>query len=575
MRDESDMAQEMLHACLCSRHVSALRLSRPLRLRLSIPRGGGWAHDWEAQRRRSSSTSPPPRLVVRTLENKSFEPNLETRYTNYLRHEFSSGSGAQIVPESEAADLVLSGQILSVSLPTLSFSQTTTLESRAEVVVIVKVEETRTTTSRMGTNGEGRLGVLRDARLAIQPRPAEPGLGTGRPFHRRGFGFPISAPVGIGTAGKADRASSIGQRGHHHQINRISTMASAISHAQLNAQLAQGTVAPLYAVVGEEDLLRDMALGALKTALLGEGESDFNCDLFYGDDVSGAEIVTCASEVAVFAARRVVVVKAADKLPARECDAILPYLKEPNDSTAVIFVASKLDGRLKFTQALAKAAVTVDCSPLREAQWLPWLRQDAERVGVRLNEEAIELLKEVCGGSLYSVRRELEKLAAYVSPGQAVTADDVATLRGTEPGASVFDLTLAIGEKNRGRVLAILARNLEAGEAPLRILGSLAWQYRRLWKVKEVVRQGGREGEAARTLRMDPYKVRAFLDQFPDAHLHEALRLFLDADAKLKGGSGGRPARILEDRVVAVMRSRPVQCACHPHRVVAPRCRNR
>ena len=54
-------------------------------------------------------------------------------------------------------------------------------------------------------------------------------------------------------------------------------------------------------------------------------------------------------------------------------------------------------------------------------------------------------------------------------------------------------------------------------------------------------------GEAARTLRMDPYKVRAFLEQFPDAHLHKALRLFLDADAKLKGGSDGRPARILED----------------------------
>jgi len=92
----------------------------------------------------SSSTSPPQRLVVRTLENKSFEPNLETRYTNYLRHEFSSGSGAQVVPESEAADLVLSGQILSVNLPTLSFTRTTTLESRVEVLVIVQVEETRT-----------------------------------------------------------------------------------------------------------------------------------------------------------------------------------------------------------------------------------------------------------------------------------------------------------------------------------------------------------------------------------------------------------------------------------------------
>lgn len=92
----------------------------------------------------AASSSPPPRVVIRTLENKSFEPNLEVRLTNYIRHEFSSGSGAQVVSDSEAADLVLSGLILSVILPTLSFTQNTTLETRAEVVVAVKVEETRT-----------------------------------------------------------------------------------------------------------------------------------------------------------------------------------------------------------------------------------------------------------------------------------------------------------------------------------------------------------------------------------------------------------------------------------------------
>ena len=52
--------------------------------------------------------------------------------------------GRRSLAESEAADLVLSGQILSVILPTLSFTRTTTLESRVEVVVLVKVEETRT-----------------------------------------------------------------------------------------------------------------------------------------------------------------------------------------------------------------------------------------------------------------------------------------------------------------------------------------------------------------------------------------------------------------------------------------------
>ena len=92
----------------------------------------------------SASQEPPPRLVVQTLVNRSFEPNLETRYTNYIRHEFTSGSGAQVVPDSEAADLVLTGEILSVAAPTLSFSQTRTLESRAEIVVRVQIEETRT-----------------------------------------------------------------------------------------------------------------------------------------------------------------------------------------------------------------------------------------------------------------------------------------------------------------------------------------------------------------------------------------------------------------------------------------------
>ena len=142
----SAIRNERAHSLsILSTHVSALCLSLALlggcgyqfRVEGAGPTIGGAAET-------SASTSPPPRLVVRTLENKSFEPNLETRYTNYLRHEFSAGSGAQIVADSEAADLVLSGQILSVFLPTLAFSQTATLESRAEVVVIIKVQETRT-----------------------------------------------------------------------------------------------------------------------------------------------------------------------------------------------------------------------------------------------------------------------------------------------------------------------------------------------------------------------------------------------------------------------------------------------
>ena len=91
----------------------------------------------------ATSKEPPPRLVIRTLINSSFEPNLEVRFTNYFREEFSTGSGAQVVPDHEAADLVLTGQILSVLVSTLSFALTETFERRVEVIVSTRVEDVR------------------------------------------------------------------------------------------------------------------------------------------------------------------------------------------------------------------------------------------------------------------------------------------------------------------------------------------------------------------------------------------------------------------------------------------------
>jgi len=122
--------------------VSALVLSMlagcgyQFRVEGAGPTIGGAAH--------STSQETAPRLVIRTLLNRSFEPNLETRYTNYLRHEFASGGGAKVVSDFDAHDFILTGEILSVGTPTLSFSQTATLESRAEVVVRVNVEDVKT-----------------------------------------------------------------------------------------------------------------------------------------------------------------------------------------------------------------------------------------------------------------------------------------------------------------------------------------------------------------------------------------------------------------------------------------------
>lgn len=141
-------------------------------------------------------------------------------------------------------------------------------------------------------------------------------------------------------------------------------MSTSVMSMELPQSLARSGVMPLYAVVGEEDYLRDSSVAALRTAALGAGaESGFNYDIFHGDDSSIADVLACAAEIPVFAERRVVVYKSVEKLPAREGEKLLSYLASPNETTTFIVVGAKLDGRLKWTQALTKRAVTVNCAP--------------------------------------------------------------------------------------------------------------------------------------------------------------------------------------------------------------------
>ena len=321
---------------------------------------------------------------------------------------------------------------------------------------------------------------------------------------------------------------------------------------ELPTALKQKGIAPLYLIAGDEDCLRDQAVATIKAAVLGHspdgqggqagdgGVDVFNEDLLYADESEAAEILARVGEAPVFAPRRLVLVKAAEKLPVREGEALLAYLQEPCETTTLVFVAGKkLDERRKFTQALYKAATVVDCASLSEQQLPDWIKREAALAGVQVNDEAVLLLRDLAvslresaGGSLYMIRRELEKLAAYVPEGRIAGPVEVTSLRAVEPGASVFDLAAAIGARDRGRALRILARNLEAGEDPLRILGALTWQYRRIWKAKEQPRQWGREADVSRL--------------FPEPRLRAAFGLFPEVDSRLKGAAGGSKARVLE-----------------------------
>ena len=87
---------------------------------------------------------PLVRLVIRDLLNRTFQSNLEFAYTRYMREQFAVSSGAQVVAEDAQADYVMTGEIVSVTIPSLTFSAGQTRERRVNVVVRITVAHRQT-----------------------------------------------------------------------------------------------------------------------------------------------------------------------------------------------------------------------------------------------------------------------------------------------------------------------------------------------------------------------------------------------------------------------------------------------
>lgn len=83
-------------------------------------------------------------LTIRDFLNRTFHSNLEFKYSKYMRQEFAASSGAKVVYDDGQADFVMRGEIVSVDVPTVTFSTTDAREGRVNVVVKVTVENRKT-----------------------------------------------------------------------------------------------------------------------------------------------------------------------------------------------------------------------------------------------------------------------------------------------------------------------------------------------------------------------------------------------------------------------------------------------
>ena len=331
-----------------------------------------------------------------------------------------------------------------------------------------------------------------------------------------------------------------------------------ITLPELKRALSSGPPALIYLVVGEEPFLRDAAVAEIQQHVLGPdvaGVAAFNMDVLYGADTDALEILRLCDTLPAFAERRLLIVRDAGALKARETERLLPYLNTPVETTCFVMTSEKVDGRIKFFQTLKSVGVTVDCSPLDPRSMGGWIREQATILALNVDDGAIEALRHASGGALGVVRRELEKLAAYVMPKIDVTVADVEAVRGADTGGTVWDLLDALARKDRAAALRALGKVLEAGDPPLRLLGLLSSSWRQVWKVREQLGRRVPEAGLARAVGVPPFRVPGLVRQaraFSEGDMGRSFEAFREADSQLKSGGRGHERRAMERLVLAL-----------------------
>ncbi|MDB4964680.1 MAG: polymerase subunit delta [Myxococcales bacterium] len=323
------------------------------------------------------------------------------------------------------------------------------------------------------------------------------------------------------------------------------------------APLREGEPGPLYFLHGKERYLLDRAVDLLRTRVLDPRTRDFNYELFYGKEAGASRIVQAARTLPMMAKRRLILVRDADEMKADELSGMVSYVSDPAPESCVVFVGEKADMRMKFFTAFKKHGVFVKLEPLYERQLPDFVRGEAKARGVTFSPDALRMVVDEIGAELGQLADAVERLALHAGERKQIGAEDVDKVIATTRQRSVFELANAVGERDRGRALAILSSMMGARESGVRIVAMLARHVRQLWTVSELLQKTRDKFEIAQALGIPPFFVDDMmrqartLDRERAARMHDAL---YRADKNLKS-SRLEDARILEGLILELTRS--------------------
>lgn len=229
-----------------------------------------------------------------------------------------------------------------------------------------------------------------------------------------------------------------------------------ISFQQLLNQLKAQAYHPIYVLEGEEPYFTNQITAYFEKNIIPEEERDFNQAIWYGREVTGAQVVEKARQYPMFGERQLLIVKEAGEV--KDLNLIGEYFKNPMPTTILVldFMGKKIDARTSFAKNIKGNAVHFISKNITDAELPMWIERMAAEKSLKFSPEAIQLIQIYIGNNLNKIENEVEKFAVNQFIGQEISQDLAAEHIGINKEYQVFDLPDMVFFQNKDELARML-----------------------------------------------------------------------------------------------------------------------
>lgn len=334
---------------------------------------------------------------------------------------------------------------------------------------------------------------------------------------------------------------------------------------------------PGYVLIGDEVFFRDQCRQALLQHLVPADLRDFSLHDLDLSQVSVAEVLDRARTPSLMAPFQVFFVRGVKELYTRgshaeEFAAIETYMKDPNPDAVIIFVADHIsipadarrmemqdkDRYERIRETLGEFCGMVELARMDETDGMRWIIDQAQKEGVKVEQDAARELIDALGADMMLVSRELEKLILYVGAKKQITLGDVETMVLAAKQRSLYELTDAISSRDKTRALSVLDALLSTSEGDDAAIGHLYMLARTFRQMLVILEKNVRDTRTIwqalwQGFRLPPFAAEDVIRQArrykSRRELTRALRLIARADLALRSNAPSKRL-VLENLVM-------------------------